>query len=58
MNKMNPNENKWGVWTIAYKHVAMLPNFFELQNSIVEEQLKTSDYAEARAEINRIMQLK
>jgi len=55
---MNPNENKWGVWTIAYKHVAMLPNFFELQNSIVEEQLKTSDYAEARAEINRIMQLK
>lgn len=52
---MNPNENTWGVWSITYKHVISIPAYNIMESDIFEEQL---DCTEARAEINRIMQLK
>jgi hypothetical protein len=54
---MIPDKNKWGVWKIAYKH-SMTPSFIKMKNDIIEEQLKTSNYVEANAELSRIMKLK
>ena len=54
---MNPNETKWGVWKIAYKHVVTSPGAYVYTNAI-EEQLKTGNFTEANVEIARIMKLK
>jgi hypothetical protein len=54
---MNPDKNEWGVWKIAYKH-SMTPSFIEMKKDAIEEQLKTSNYVEANAELSRIMKLK
>ena len=54
---MNPDKNEWGVWKIAYKH-SMTPSFINMKNNTIEEQLKTSNYDEANAELSRIMKLK
>ena len=55
--KMNPDKNEWGVWKIMYKH-SMTPSFINMKNDAIEEQLKTSNYVEANAELSRIMKLK
>lgn len=54
---MNPDKNEWGVWKIAYKHVATSPGAYVYTNPI-EEKLKTGDFTEANAELARIMKLK
>jgi hypothetical protein len=56
---MNPDKNEIEIWKIIYKHIMKSDNcLFFNNNDPIEEQLTADNYAEANAELNRIMRVK